>query len=342
MNEQSKDSITIGNEKYPVINCELEQKKLQFYSENPRVYSILNINDSTPSQDDIEKLMCTKDHVKQLKESIKSNGGLIDPIIVRDGDYAVLEGNSRLAAYRMLYKQDPIRWAKIKVSLLPKNISDSVVFALIGQYHIIGKKDWDPYEQAGYLYRTMNKSKKTPEILASELGITTSYIKKLVSIYEYMIEKNDDHSNRWSYYEELLKNRGIKKAFDEIPNLEETIIDSIKNDKIKMAIDIRKLGDISKINDKLSKKILIDIANSEEDIYTGYEIVASSGKMDNNFQLVTNFRKKITDESFSKKLLNDENLNNIEFELKKIERTVSSLITKIERNKDDNDKKRFQ
>ena len=95
MNEQSKDSITIGNEKYPVINCELEQKKLQFYSENPRVYSILNINDSTPSQDDIEKLMCTKDHVKQLKESIKSNGGLIDPIIVRDGDYAVLEGNSR-------------------------------------------------------------------------------------------------------------------------------------------------------------------------------------------------------------------------------------------------------
>ena len=160
-----------------------------------------------------------------------------------------------------------------------------------------------------------------------------SDINKLLSVYEYMLEKDDNHPNKWSYYEELLKNRGIKKAFLENPELENKIIDDIKNNKIKMAIDIRKLGDISKVNDKLSKKILKDIANGEEDIYSGFDIVASSGKMDNNFQIISNFRKKITDETFSSKLLNDDNLGGIEFELKKIERTISVLLQNIERLK---------
>ena len=327
------DILTIGKTDYKVKKGELEQSKLLFFPENPRVYSVLNLGDEKPTQAQIEEVMCKADHVKQLKESIKSNGGLIDPIIVRDGDMVVLEGNSRLAAYRILYKQDPIKWSKIKVILLPKDIPDEAVFALLGQYHIIGRKDWEPYEQAGYLYRTINDTKKTVESLAGELGITTSYIKKLLEVYEYMIEKDDNHPNKWSYYEEILKNRGIRKAFDEIPGLEEKIISDVKDNRIRMAIDVRKLGDVSKVNDKLSKKILKDIAIGEEDIYSGFEIIASSGKMDNNFQLLTNFRKKISDENFASKVINDENLGNIEFELKKIERIVSTLLSRIEREK---------
>ena len=327
------DILTIGKTDYQVKKGELEQNKLLFFPENPRVYSVLNLGDEKPTQAQIEEVMCKADHVKKLKESIKSNGGLIDPIIVRDGDMVVLEGNSRLAAYRILYKQDPIKWAKIKVILLPKSIPDESVFALLGQYHIIGRKDWEPYEQAGYLYRTINDTKKTIESLASELGITTSHIKKLIEVYEYMIEKDDNHPNKWSYYEEILKNRGIRKAFDEIPGLEEKVISDVKENKIRMAIDVRKLGDISKVNDKLSKKILKDIAIGEEDIYSGFEIIASSGKMDNNFQLLTNFRKKISDENFASKVINDENLGNIEFELKKIERIVSTILSRIEREK---------
>lgn len=327
------DILTIGKKDYKVKKGELEQSKLSFFPENPRVYSVLNLGDEKPTQAQIEEVMCKSDHVKQLKESIKSNGGLIDPVIVRDGDMVVLEGNSRLAAYRILYKQDPIKWANIKVILLPKDISDAAVFALLGQYHIIGRKDWEPYEQAGYLYRTINDTNKSVESLAGELGTTTSYIKKLIEVYEYMIEKDDNHPNKWSYYEEILKNRGIKKAFDEIPGLEEKIISDVKENKIRMAIDVRKLGDISKVNDKLSKKILKDIAIGEEDIYSGFEIIASSGKMDNNYQLLTNFRKKISDENFAYKIINDENLGNIEFELKKIERIVSTILIRIDREK---------
>lgn len=333
MNNVINDTIMIGKEKYQIKKCEIEQKKLKFFPENPRVYSVLNANDENPSQETIEKIMCKADHVKQLKESIKSNGGLIDPIIVRDGDYVVLEGNSRLAAYRILYKQDPIKWSKINTILLPADISESAVFALLGQYHIIGRKDWDPYEQAGYLYRTLNNSQKSTELLASELGITTSYINKLIEVYQYMIDNGDNHPNKWSYYEELLKSKSIKKAFNEVPGLENKIVDDIKNNKIKMAIDIRKLGEIGRINDKSSKKILRDLANSEEDLYSAYDVVESSGKMADNYKLISGFRKKIQDENFQSKLLNDKNIEDVVFELKKIERIIGTLLHKIERSK---------
>lgn len=333
MEDIINDTLMIGRESYPVKRCEIEQKKLLFFPENPRVYSVLNASDEKPSQEVIERVMCKSDHVKQLKESIKSNGGLIEPIIVRDGDFVVLEGNSRLAAYRLLNRQDPIRWSKVSVILLPSDIPEAAIFTLLGQYHIIGRKDWDPYEQAGYLYRTLKESNKSQELLASELGITSSYIRKLIDVYQYMIDKDDNHPYKWSYYEELLKNRGIRKAFEKNPGLEDKIIDDIKNNRIKMAIDIRKLGDIGKLNDKLSNKILKDLAKGEEDLYSAYDIIESSGKMDNNFQLVSNFRKKISDENFLNKLLNDENLGDVEFELNKIKRIVSNLLKKIERSK---------
>ena len=333
MENAVEEMMTIAKEKYKVIKCELEQSKLKFFPENPRVYSVLNIGNEKPSQEQIEEVMCRDDRIKELKESIKSNGGLIEPIFVRDGDMVVLEGNSRLAAYRLLNKQDPIKWAKIKVALLPADIPDSAVFALLGQFHIIGRKDWNPYEQAGYLYRTINDTKKPMELLATELGITTSYIKKLIDVYEYMIEHDDNHPSKWSYYEEMLKNRGIKKAFDEVPGLEDKIVSDIKKNNIRMAIDIRKLGDISKVNDKQSRRILKDIAMGEEDIYSGFDVVASSGKMDNYFQFITNFRKKIQEDSYADKLLKDKNLNNIEFELKKIDKLVRNMLAKIENSK---------
>lgn len=329
-NNDNQEYIMIGNEKYPIKTTEVKQKNLLFWEKNPRVFSALNSGNANPTQEEIEETMCSMDHVKRLKESIKSNGGLIDPIIVREGDNVVLEGNSRLAAYRLLFKRNPIKWAKIKVTFLPKNIPESAVFTLIGQDHIIGRKDWDPYEQAGYLYRTIKESNKTPELLASELGIGVSKVNKLLNVYEYMISKGDDTPNKWSHYEELLKNRAIKNEFKNVPELEDKVIEAIKNDKIKMAIDIRKLGEICKLNDKISKKIISEIVQGEEDIYSGYDIILSSGKLDNNYQTISKFRKKITDENFANKILNDENVDEIEFELKKIEVEISKLLRKIE------------
>ena len=96
--------------------------------------------------------MKSMEHVKQLRLSIEQNGGLIDPLIVvkRNGDYVVLEGNSRLAAYRLLAEKDPVKWQKVRANILPEEISENEIFTLLGQYHLVGRKDWNIFEQAAY------------------------------------------------------------------------------------------------------------------------------------------------------------------------------------------------
>ncbi len=110
----SRDTITLRSKEMEVKTGFIPQADLTFYPENPRVYSIVSADDREPSQDEIETALTGREHVKKLVHSIKANGGLTDPLLVREGDLVVLEGNSRLAAYRLLFARDPLKWGKVK------------------------------------------------------------------------------------------------------------------------------------------------------------------------------------------------------------------------------------
>ena len=107
--ESTKREMPIGKHSVIVTETKLKQSDLSFYAENPRVFSALHtLDEDSPSQETIEKEMCKLDHVKTLRTSIEANGGLLEPVIVRGN--VVLEGNCRLAAYRMLAKNDIEKW----------------------------------------------------------------------------------------------------------------------------------------------------------------------------------------------------------------------------------------
>ena len=165
--------IKIQNELIEFKEKELKVDDLLFWEENPRVYSILRMHTGgeEPTQKEIEDIMIQKcANVKELRSSIKANGGLTHPIFVRKN--VVIEGNSRLAAYRLLCRSDKLTWAKIRCNVLPDDISDDLVFALIGSIHINGVTEWTPFEQAGYLFRHLQKSKKPIEAICKECGLT--------------------------------------------------------------------------------------------------------------------------------------------------------------------------
>ncbi len=156
---ESKREMPIGKQTVLVTDTELKQSDLLFYAENPRVFSALHtLDDDAPSQETIEKEMCKLDHVKTLRTSIEANGGLLEPVIVRGN--VVLEGNCRLAAYRMLAKKDLSKWAYIRCTVLPEDITEEQILSLLGTIHIIGRMDWNAFEKAGYLYRTQKKSRR--------------------------------------------------------------------------------------------------------------------------------------------------------------------------------------
>ena len=328
----SFENLTIGKEDIRVEVTELNQSELKFYTENPRVYSVLNILGGDPTQEDIQEHMCSLDHVKQLKLSIESNGGLIDPLIVRGGDLTVLEGNSRLAAYRLLCETDPIKWGKVPCKVLPADISEKVIFALLGQYHIVGRKDWEPFEQAHYLYRRKQKTRLPVAAMATELGISSQKAEKMIQTIEFMIEKDDLNKRHWSYYEEYLKNASLKKYRETNPDIDETIATSIKTGEIREAADIRKLGEVAKVGDKQSKKLMQKVATGEVSLYEAHEDMLDSGKLDDAVKKLKKFREDIANNSYEKQLrTSEETAQNALFEIKKIIRRLEGIKNNLEK-----------
>ncbi len=326
----SKENLTIGKKDFEVELVELRQADLKFYPENPRVYSVLNNAGAEPTQEQIQEHMCSLDHVKQLKVSIESNGGLIDPLIVRAGDYTVLEGNSRLAAYRLLCENDPVKWGKVRCKLLPSDIGEDTIFALLGQYHIIGRKDWEPFEQAHYLYRRHQQTRLPVEYMAKELGISKQKADKMIQVIEFMISKDDLNKRHWSYYEEYLKNAQLKKYRDTTPDLDDVIAEQVKTGDIREASDIRKLGDVAKVGDRQSKKLMQKVAAGEISLYDAHDEMQDSGKLDDAVKKLSTFRKLISDNSFEKQLTTSEDAaKQASFEIKKILKRLESIQKKV-------------
>lgn len=251
------DTILLRGQEIAVLSCELPHSELLFYPENPRIYSSIRADDADdPSQEDIFRALSKAEHVREtLVPSIRNNGGLIEPILVRGN--IVLEGNSRLAAYRVLTQQDPGKWQMIRAKVLPDVVTDSQVFSLLGEYHMVGKKDWLPYEQAGYLYRRHEHHEVTLEDLALEVGLSKSKVEHLVAVYRFMLTHNQRDADKWSYYDELLKRRSFRDLLASHPNFYEIVTEKIKTREIERAVDLRdQLPQIVKVGGNTLKKFI--------------------------------------------------------------------------------------
>ena len=282
--------MTIGKEQVKVVETELKQSDLLFYPENPRVYNALHgIVGENPSQEDIQRHMQSLDSVKLLKLSIEANGGLLEPIIVRKN--IVLEGNSRLAAYRLLAKTDPIKWGTIKANVMPDDTPEELVVALLGTIHIIGKTPWTPFEQAGYLTRAINRTRKPIDALANELGMQKSMAQSFIRVYQTMVENDDAEPHKWSYYFELDKRNDIKSAHENNPslNLMQTILERIKDDKIEKAADLRDIGKLVKAKGETAEQALEEYLNDEITLKDAVELAKEDTKLASLQNKVTNF-----------------------------------------------------
>jgi len=66
-------------------------------------------------------------------------------------------------------------------------------------------------------------------VVAVRIGLTKDEARHLVAVYEFMIEHDDANRDRWSYYDELLRSRKIKKARDDVAGFDTFIVDQIKS-----------------------------------------------------------------------------------------------------------------
>lgn len=327
--------ITIGKNEYNVEEKELIQQEISFWQENPRVYSVLRENgNDNPSQHDIETLMRKEEHVKELRVQIEQNGGLIEPLIVvlRGDTYVAVEGNSRLAAYRILADGNPTKWSKVPVMILPETITDNELFIYVGTIHLVKKKDWTVYEQAAYVYRQKQLLNCPDSTLAKQVGLSSATVKKYISVYTFMVESGDTVQSHWNYYEQYVTNKGIKGYRDHYPEMDDMIVGQIKSGKISQAKDIRdKLGKIAQATDKTSKGIMKDVIEGKADLDEAYTRFEATGKSGNNYAKVREFRSLMTSDDFKIALKAEAVGNNtILFELKKIKKEIDKMVKDLD------------
>ncbi len=323
---QNGETLRIRNEEIPIITTTIGQDTLRFFVDNPRIYSVLRKDGTAePSQEEIQRKLLEMEHVRELIQDIKRDGGLTDPIIVRGETLEVLEGNSRLAAYRHLAKLDPIKWAMIKVRLLPQDIDEKLILALLGQYHLKGKTAWPPFEKAGFLYRRHMDHNIPVDQLASEVGETRQKVTHMVNVYKFMIDNNQEEKARWSYYDEYLKSQFIKKERDQ--DFDRLIVDKIDKGEIARAIDVRdKLTVICK-----SPKSLKRFKAGEYDFEEAHESAVEGGADSTPYAKLARFRKWLATQDAEQALdrSSGETRNKIQFELKKLSPVIEKLLKKL-------------
>lgn len=320
--------IKIQNELIEYREKELKVDDLLFWAENPRVYSILRMSTggNEPTQAEIEEIMISKcPNVKELRSSIKANGGLTHPIFVRNN--VVIEGNSRLAAYRLLCRTDKLAWAKIRCNVLPDDVSDDLLFALIGSIHINGVTEWTPFEQAGYLFRHLQKSKKPIESICKDGGLTPAKAKLYVKVYETMIANEDTEQTKWSYYLEMLKNKSIpdKNAAAPELNLIDTLCQKIKDGSIDNASDLRKVAKLAMADNQDANNALASYLKGEESLDSAVAKVSEQDKIKHVMDVAKKFREQLTDKDFVVQLMQSD--DEFKYEMQRILTRMQKIVS---------------
>lgn len=146
----------------------LSVDQLELDTTNPRIRKWVEIYGENPTAEQIHLALgagssdteASSTTFTSLKESIRTNQGVINPIIVNqlpNGRKVVVEGNTRVAIYRG-FKEDGIAgpWDQIP-ALVHINLEQTGIDAIRLQAHLVGPRPWDPYSKAKYLHYLRNQ-----------------------------------------------------------------------------------------------------------------------------------------------------------------------------------------
>lgn len=187
-----------------------------------------------------------------LKESIKVNKGIINPIIVNkysDGHMVVVEGNTRLQIYKEFAIADPEGPWKEIIAIVYSNLPESDIHAIRLQTHLVGPRDWDPFSKAKYLNQLSNIDKMPMATIISFCGGKKAEIIKLIDAYTDMTTfyfpvakecEMDPDPREFSKFSEL-QNTSVKQSLVIHGYGKEDFAKWVVNGNIDTAQNVRKL-----------------------------------------------------------------------------------------------------
>ena len=199
---------------------------------NPRIRKFLEMygDEPTPSQislalgagNDDDSDTSNSTTYEKLKQSIISNRGIIQPIILNrrnNGTLICVDGNTRVSLYKHFQKTKMKGdWTYIP-ALVHDEIDAASVHAIRLQVHLVGPRPWDPYSKAKYLYELRTQENLPFATIVDYCGGRQTAVVESINAYSEMEQYyrpvvGDDgafDTTRFSGFVELQK-PGIKQA----------------------------------------------------------------------------------------------------------------------------------
>ena len=192
---------------------------------NPRIARFLEMYDGPPTPEQIfmalgaggeESDGSTGPTFHKLKQSILTNGGVIQPVVVNrttDGRQVCIEGNTRVALYRSFLQDGVVgSWERIP-ALVYDDLDEEDRDAVRLQAHLVGPRQWDPYSKAKYLSYLRNKQHFPFQKLVDYCGGSAKAVKESIdafadmeTYYRPLLESDSDFdTRRFSGFVELQK-----------------------------------------------------------------------------------------------------------------------------------------
>lgn len=191
--------------------------------------------------------------VNALKQSIIQTGAVVNPIWIKSsgGNFICIEGNTRLCIYKDLNQENPedTKWQTIP-AIVYEDISKEEENKLKLTAHIVGTREWKPYNKAKYVIDLLDNTNFTfseiSEIVGGQVGELSKQIAACRKFDEYYLPKahGDKSHSQFSHFIELEKNPSCDQALKDKGLDYDTFSDWVLEEKFRMAINVRKLKDV--------------------------------------------------------------------------------------------------
>ena len=318
--------INIAGVEISYTDARIDINKLKFYDKNPRVLSKLKRagNYRVPAdqlQSVITREMEKEPSVQTLLRTIPKEGGVMEHLIVQQSTLAVLEGNSRLAALRILANkyEDELSYLTAPCHLV--ELKEDQIDALLDEYHVEGKTSWTAFDKAYISYQRVVLDGVAIEDYAKRTSATKNEIGKRIAVIQLMINEGMDlKPDMFSYYEVIVRSNKLQIAFAKNPKLKAYLLNELKKEEpaFKKALDMR--DHIPQIADKpkLLKRLIdgtvdFDLAKEQAKPTTPKKHVANA----------LGCLKEVTKRDLDK--LNTNECNILRIEMKKCRKEVQRI-----------------
>ena len=208
-------------------------------TENPRIKHFMEMHDEVTdvvmklalgAGGDSDDEATAQDKYRQLKRAIKETGGVVQPIILKEGDDGTclcIEGNTRVAIYRELDEESaPGDWTQI-LAIVHDELTEQQAHEIRLQVHLVGPRSWSPYAKGKYLYELWHQDKMPMTEILRVCGGTEKAVQTEIAAFEDME----------SYYRPVAEADGSEmfdysrfSAFRELQRVKNSIYESGKSE----------------------------------------------------------------------------------------------------------------